>query len=166
MSDINLVMFKDDERRVFPVKAGKTIVGRKTDADLRIPTRDVSREHCEIEANGVVMSVKDLGSSNGTFVNGKRVSESQVRAGDKLGIGPVVFVVQIDGEPAKITPHDAKIEPEVVAPPSEEKKKKKDLDDSGDMDEDDIFAEIVGGDDDDDEEFDFDSIDVLDDDDD
>ncbi|MGE3180849.1 MAG: FHA domain-containing protein [Phycisphaerae bacterium] len=163
MSEINLVMFKDDERRVFPVKAGNTIVGRKTDADLRIPTRDVSREHCELRANGVVISVKDLGSSNGTFVNGKRISEAALRAGDKLGVGPVLFVVQIDGEPAKITPHDAKVEPEVVEPPP---KKKPRVDDSGEFDEDDIFAEIVGGDADDDEEFDFDSIDVLDDDDD
>ena len=107
--EVVLVMFKDDERREFPLGAKRTIIGRRPDCDLRIPTRDVSRRHCEItpgEKRSDLL-VRDLGSSNGTFVNDKRVAECKLRPGDRLGVGPVVFVVQIDGKPAVIKPEDA-----------------------------------------------------------
>lgn len=157
---INFVMFKEDERRDFPMKSKRVVIGRMLEADLRIPTSDVSREHCEITHNDVVLTVKDLGSANGTFVNGRRVTEGQLRAGDKLGVGPVIFVVQIDGNPPKVTPHDAKVEPEVAAVEAI----KAGLDDTPDFN-DDIFAEIVGkkpaaGDDE--EEFDLDALEILD----
>jgi len=107
--DVVLVMFKDDERREFPLTKTRIILGRRQDCDMRIPTRDVSRRHCEIgpgEKRSEVI-VRDLGSSNGTFVNGKRVAECKLKPGDRLAIGPVTFVVQIDGEPATIRPEDA-----------------------------------------------------------
>jgi len=103
--DVVLVMFKNDDKREFPLSKQKTIIGRRPDCDLRIPTGDVSRRHCEIgpgEKRGVV-TVRDLGSSNGTFINDKRVAESKLEPGDQLRVGPVTFVVQIDGAPADIT---------------------------------------------------------------
>lgn len=106
---VNLVMFKDEERRDFAVQGDRTVIGRKLDCDLRIPTGDVSREHCEVLSNGSGLRVRDLESANGTYVNGKRVTESPLKAGDKLSVGPVVFVVQVDGQPARITPHDVKM---------------------------------------------------------
>ncbi len=102
-----LVMFKDGQRREFPLSAEKTVLGRRPDCGLRIPTRDVSRQHCALHIQGNSLIVKDLGSSNGTYVNGRRVAETKLRAGDRLQVGPVVFVVQVDGKPAKITPADA-----------------------------------------------------------
>ncbi len=107
--EVVLVMFKDDERREFPLTGTRTILGRRQDCDLRIPTRDVSRRHCEIvpgEKRSEVI-VRDLGSSNGTYVNGKRVAECTLKPGDRLAIGPVTFVIQIDGKPAAIEPEDA-----------------------------------------------------------
>lgn len=107
--EVVLVMFKDDEKREFTINSQRTIIGRRQDCDLRIPTRDVSRRHCELcpgEKRSELM-VRDLGSSNGTFVNGKRVSETTVSPGDRLSVGPVTFVVQIDGEPAQIKQVDA-----------------------------------------------------------
>jgi len=98
-------MFKaNGQRKDFPVVGEVTVVGRGEECGLRIPLTDVSRRHCElrIEDNGVV--VADLSSSNGTFVNGKKVTESRLRPGDKLTLGPVVFVVQIDGRPATVLP--------------------------------------------------------------
>ena len=100
-----LVRFKDEQRKDFPLDSEKTIVGRRPDCGLRIQTNDVSRQHCEIRVDDVVR-VKDLGSSNGTYVNGKRVAETTLNAGDRLGVGPVLFVVQIDGEPDTIEPLD------------------------------------------------------------
>lgn len=102
-----LVMFKDGERRDFPISKPQTIIGRRSDADLRIPTADVSREHCIISLNGRELTIRDGGSTNGTFVNGKQLAEAKLKAGDKLTVGPVIFTVQIDGMPATIKPDAA-----------------------------------------------------------
>jgi len=107
-----LVLFKDEERREFPLTDKSMVIGRRPDCALRIPTGDVSRQHCEIALGDDYVVVRDLGSSNGTYVNGKRVAESKLSAGDQLEVGPVVFVVQIDGKPREIKPAD-------VAPPRE-----------------------------------------------
>ncbi len=96
-----LVMFKSDgERRSFSLPRDITIIGRREDCDLRIPLGEVSRKHCRIIKDGDILKLEDLGSSNGSFHNGIRVQESTVQAGDTVQIGPVVFVVQIEGVPA------------------------------------------------------------------
>lgn len=102
--NVVLVMFKDGERRDFPLASEKTILGRRQDCHLRIPTRDVSRQHCELLVDGTKLTVRDMGSSNGTFVNGKRIAETSLKPGDRLRVGPVTFVVQVDGKPASIAP--------------------------------------------------------------
>ena len=110
-----LFVFKNGKRREFPLNAETTILGRRTDCTLRIQTSDVSRQHCQLVIKDDGLLVKDLGSSNGTYVNGKRVAETSLSPGDRLTVGPVVFVVQIDGQPANIEPADAEIE-ESAAP--------------------------------------------------
>lgn len=110
--NIVLVMFKDGERREFPLSQSTTMLGRRQDCDLRIPTRDVSRRHCELVVRKNSLMVRDLGSSNGTFVNGKRIAEHELEPGDRLRVGPVTFVVQINGKPVDI-------KPEEVHPPSD-----------------------------------------------
>jgi pSer/pThr/pTyr-binding forkhead associated (FHA) protein len=102
-----LVMFKDEERREFTLTDKTTVIGRRPDSALRIPTGDVSRQHCEIVVSDDSVVVRDLGSSNGTYVNGKRIAETKLTPGDRLGVGPVVFVVQIDGKPRDIKAADA-----------------------------------------------------------
>ncbi len=122
--DIVLVMFKDDERREFPISGEKTILGRRQDCQLRIPTKDVSRQHCALLVENQTLIAKDLGSSNGTFVNGKRIAESELKAGDRLRVGPVTFVVQVNGKPARIKPEDA-VPPSLAEPsmtPSDDEK--------------------------------------------
>ncbi len=109
-----LVRFKDEQRKDFPLEGETTILGRRPDCGLRIQTNDVSRQHCEIRVDDEV-HVKDLGSSNGTYVNGKRVAETTLQAGDRLGVGPVMFVVQIDGQPEQIEPLDADSEIAIAA---------------------------------------------------
>ena len=105
-----LIRFKGEERREFALQDGVTSLGRRPQADLRIAARDVSRRHCQLVIADDGVLVRDLGSSNGTFVNGKRVAEAALSAGDLLAVGPVVFAVQIDGEPAEIKPDDLKVE--------------------------------------------------------
>jgi len=110
-----LVMFKDGQRRDFPIPGEKVVIGRRPDCGIRIPVADVSRQHCEIASGSGGLMVKDLGSSNGTFVNGKRIAESRLMPGDRLGVGPIIFMVQVNGFPAKITPFDLKPPPMVAA---------------------------------------------------
>src|SRR5215213_1292012 len=96
-----MVMFRSDgQRRSFSITRDMTVIGRREDCDLRIPLSDVSRKHCRLILNGESMKIEDLGSSNGTYVNGERVQQSDVAPGDTLQIGPVVFVLQVDGFPA------------------------------------------------------------------
>src|SRR5687767_6829085 len=96
-----LVMFRPDgERRSFSITRDMTVIGRREDCDLRIPLGDVSRKHCRLILDGDVIKVEDLGSSNGTYRNGERVQQTELTAGDTLQIGPVVFVLQVDGFPA------------------------------------------------------------------
>ncbi len=97
-----LVMFRTDgERRSFSVTRDVTVIGRREDCDLRIPLGEVSRKHCRFIKDQGMLHVEDLGSSNGTYVNGQRVQESPVQAGDTVMIGTVIFVAQIDGTPAE-----------------------------------------------------------------
>ena len=96
-----MVMFRPDgQRRSFSVTRDMTVIGRREDCDLRIPLGDVSRKHCRLILDGDTMKVEDVGSSNGTYRNGERVQQSELAAGDTLQIGPVVFVLQVDGFPA------------------------------------------------------------------
>jgi pSer/pThr/pTyr-binding forkhead associated (FHA) protein len=96
-----LVMFRSDgERRSFSMARDMTVVGRREDCDLRIPLGEVSRKHCRILRDGDSLKLEDLGSSNGTFLNGQRVQEAMLSPGDTIQVGPVVFVLQIDGAPS------------------------------------------------------------------
>lgn len=96
-----LVMFRaDGERRSFPVTREMTIIGRREDCDLRIPLGDVSRKHCRLIREADSFRMEDLGSSNGTYVNGRRIQEAILQPGDTVRVGPVLFVLQVDGIPA------------------------------------------------------------------
>ncbi len=100
--NVNLVLFKKNgSTQTFPLSQTVTIVGRQQHCDLCIPLMVVSRKHCELNQDSGVLRVRDLGSRNGTSVNGKKVTEAVLEAGDKLQLGPVLFAVQIDGHPAE-----------------------------------------------------------------
>ncbi len=106
--DIMLVTFsKSGSRKEFPIESSKVIIGRKIDADLRIPLDEVSRAHCELEVQSNKVVLRDLNSSNGTFVNEQKIAEANLKAGDEISIGPILFTVQIDGVPEEILPPTA-----------------------------------------------------------
>lgn len=70
------------------------IVGRGRGASLQIPQALVSRQHCELLAIDGKLRVRDLGSLNGTLVDGKKVTEAEVSSGQTLTIGSVTFRVE------------------------------------------------------------------------
>jgi len=111
-----LVMFRSDgERRSFSIARDITVIGRREDCDLRIPLGDISRKHCRLIRDGETLRVEDLGSSNGTFHNGQRVQEATLAPGDSVQVGPVVFVLQVDGVPG-----DDELAPVIAAPATED----------------------------------------------
>jgi len=100
MNEAFLVMFRDGgPRRPFKLSKDAVVIGRREDCDLRIALSDVSRKHCRLLLADGQIAVEDLGSSNGTYVNGHRVQHVTLEAGDTLQVGPVVFVLQVDGDP-------------------------------------------------------------------
>jgi ABC transport system ATP-binding/permease protein len=68
-------------------------IGRSTGAEFIVEAPLVSRLHCQITSTADALHVKDLDSTNGTFVNGKRVTTSPLREGDRLTVGRVEFTV-------------------------------------------------------------------------
>ncbi len=103
--DVRLIMFKENgDRREFPLSGPSVVIGRLDECGIRIPLPEVSRRHVSITLSATRVVVKDLGSANGTYVNNKRVTEDLLRPGDHLVVGPVVFTVQIDGQPEDIRP--------------------------------------------------------------
>lgn len=68
-----------------------TTVGRSSRCGLTIKDTALSREHCEFRKSGDGFVVADKGSRNGTLVNGKRITETPLHAGDKIAIGNVVI---------------------------------------------------------------------------
>lgn len=101
--DANLVLFKKDgSQKHFPLPSDITIIGRRHDCDLCVPLMVVSRRHCQLSQNDEALKIRDLDSKSGTFLNGKRISEATVQAGDYITIGPLTFLLQIGGEPKEI----------------------------------------------------------------
>ncbi|HNQ24041.1 MAG TPA: FHA domain-containing protein [Phycisphaerae bacterium] len=99
--DVKLVMFREDgSRREFPLRRGATTIGRKEDCDIRVPLAEVSRRHAEIVVENDGVTLRDLGAANGTYLNNRRITEEDLEPGDQVMVGPVVFTVQIGGEPA------------------------------------------------------------------
>jgi pSer/pThr/pTyr-binding forkhead associated (FHA) protein len=97
--DVRLVVEKGaKKKREIRLKSEDTIIGRRTGCDLRVPSASVSRRHCRLSFRDDCLVVEDLQSANGTYVNGIRVTDSQVvNPGDRLEVGPVTFLVQYKG---------------------------------------------------------------------
>ena len=72
----------------------RATLGRSSDADLQLVDGKVSREHCRFTVRQGALEVEDLGSHNGTFVNGERLSAPRrLAAGDEIAVGDSLFVV-------------------------------------------------------------------------
>lgn len=102
---VNLVAFTPNgQRKDVALQEGQYIIGRQASAQIRVPLSTVSRQHCEVLVRENTLRVRDLGSSNGTFVNDDRVQDAELHAGDVLTVGTFAFVVQINGHPASVQP--------------------------------------------------------------
>lgn len=80
------------QERVFPLTDRLTRVGRGAEAELRLADTGVSRLHAEILLDGDEASVRDLGSTNGTSVNGRQVTSARLHDGDRINVGTTGLV--------------------------------------------------------------------------
>ncbi|MEA2411073.1 MAG: hypothetical protein QOC77_1634, partial [Thermoleophilaceae bacterium] len=105
MADVQIVVVDGPNTgREFEL-SGATVVGRDQSAGLVIDDPEASRRHASLSVEGLAVTVEDLGSTNGTFVNGARISGAKELAnGDKVRIGTTVFEL-----------HMAQAEPEPIA---------------------------------------------------
>ncbi len=69
------------------------IVGRSRKADLHLPDRWASRQHCQLDEVDGLLVVRDLQSTHGTLLNGSHVTEATLKPGDKLTVGMSSFLV-------------------------------------------------------------------------
>jgi DNA-binding winged helix-turn-helix (wHTH) protein len=78
------------------VAEGETILGRALEATIRFDVPGVSRRHARISVEGANVVVEDLGSQNGTFVRGEKISgRAALGDGDELRIGPISMLIRL-----------------------------------------------------------------------
>jgi pSer/pThr/pTyr-binding forkhead associated (FHA) protein len=95
---------------------GAVTIGRDESADLQLRDKAVSRRHATLRIEGETAVIEDLGSRNGTFVNGERVDDPRrLREGDALQLGATVL--EIHSSRGETTPFPPPITPTEVHPP-------------------------------------------------
>jgi pSer/pThr/pTyr-binding forkhead associated (FHA) protein len=78
---------------------GEYVFGRGAECHIRPNSDWVSRQHCLLRVTGEALYIRDLGSRNGTLVNGVRiVGERRLAHGDQIVVGPLVFAVHLEDE--------------------------------------------------------------------
>ena len=94
-----------------------TVVGRKEECDLRLEHKSVSKMHCVIVKTDGLLLLRDLGSTNGTRVNGQRVRRAALLPNDQLTIANYKFRVHLGPAPGAEPPRERtqRLEPDEIA---------------------------------------------------
>ena len=101
--------------KVFPV-AGPVVIGRAAECDISVPADEMSRRHALVKPTPEGLSVEDLGSSNGTFINNKRVQQQGfMQPGDELRLDAVRFILVAPGMEMAPQPAPVKTAPAIPA---------------------------------------------------
>jgi pSer/pThr/pTyr-binding forkhead associated (FHA) protein len=82
-----IVIFGGQEQKTFQLDKPRMVVGREPSCEIHIDNLGISRNHCAFAARGEAFVVQDLGSSNGTFVNGRKITEHFLNDADEVVIG-------------------------------------------------------------------------------
>ncbi len=83
--------------RQFAVAIGSTIIGRGEGAQVRLADVGISRQHARLDYDGTRMVLTDLGSTNGTTVNGNRITAAALQHGDVIQLGTTTLTFRLDG---------------------------------------------------------------------
>jgi pSer/pThr/pTyr-binding forkhead associated (FHA) protein len=114
--------------RLIPLDAGQsielvkdlTLVGRNEDCDVRLDHKSVSKLHCMLVKTDGLVLVRDLGSTNGTRVNGQRVRRAALLPNDHLAIATFRYQVKLGDEPdVPVAEAIAEPVPQIAGPASD-----------------------------------------------
>ncbi|HEU0238111.1 MAG TPA: DUF3662 and FHA domain-containing protein [Micromonosporaceae bacterium] len=86
-----------NDGRTYPLSIGSTVIGRGDQANLRLPDVGISRRHARLDYDGSQVVLTDLGSTNGSMVNGQRISAVALNPGDMIQIGTTTLTFRVDG---------------------------------------------------------------------
>ncbi|MBI3853751.1 MAG: FHA domain-containing protein [Verrucomicrobia bacterium] len=102
--------------RSYELKVDKTTIGRVDDNTFPITEPSISSHHCEVLLRGNEVVVKDLGSTNGTFINGQKITEGVLKPGQILRLGQIEVRLESDtpGSTAKKTVDQTMVIPQGV----------------------------------------------------
>ena len=103
MARLLIIESADGEQRI-PLSSPVYVIGRGLDCEVRLADQSLSRRHARVLVQESGCSIEDLGSSNGTFVNGERLSgEVALAAGDIVHFGEVsaVFTEEVEAAPRR-----------------------------------------------------------------
>ncbi|HMS56699.1 MAG TPA: FHA domain-containing protein [Fimbriimonadaceae bacterium] len=115
---IQLPVLVEQAGREHPIRPGVTSVGRE--GDIMVADSRVSRRHAEVKSDGGRLTISDLGSTNGTTVNGTRLEQGEVLSlnqGDTLGFGGFEMVLSLPGEAGKTQIPSANKTAAIASPP-------------------------------------------------
>ena len=116
-ASVTLIM-PDGQRSLHPLSPGETVVGRSRQSGLHIADDTVSRRHASLVLDGQALYVEDLGSHNGTLLEGARITRRQLQDGDRLKLGNCYLEVSLDAAAPPQTAPDARPSPPPLpAPP-------------------------------------------------
>src|SRR4051812_14896377 len=109
--DVQLVVVKGNPRgRTLSFGPGDYLFGRGTECHVRPESEWVSRQHCLLSVTSDAIQLKDLGSTNGTLVNGQRlVGERDLAHGDTIQVGPLALRVHFSTD-IQAPPDDSMLE--------------------------------------------------------
>ena len=87
--------------RTHELRADKTTIGRVEDNTFQIAEPSISSHHCEVLVKGSDFIVRDLNSTNGTFVNSEKITESPIKPGQVLRLGQIEIRLETDAPAAQ-----------------------------------------------------------------
>jgi pSer/pThr/pTyr-binding forkhead associated (FHA) protein len=92
-----------NQTREIPINENEFLIGRAPDCNLRLRSEEVSRHHCTIRLSGGEATLVDLGSSNGSYLNGERVrSQARLKSGDEIRLGSLSFLIDLGDASASL----------------------------------------------------------------
>jgi len=112
---VKLLIQAGGRGREYPLKEGVCLIGRDLSCDVTVLNKSLSRRHLECTIRGDTVSIRDLGSRNGTYVNERRVQDAALSAGDVVRAGQVVMRFVVAAEAAPVPPAPAAEADELAA---------------------------------------------------
>jgi adenylate cyclase len=89
--EYKLEYLADDEMKVFYLTKDGVIIGKLPDNDIELKDNTVSRQHCRLQRSGKSYRLSDMNSTNGCYVNGRRIQSKVLEVGDKITVGRTIL---------------------------------------------------------------------------